>query len=1525
MISGDGRERRCILAIGVILVAALMFAPAISTTSSSTGTPSVPAVVAPLPTPAVTSAGAGHPLSAPAQVGLPPGTGANSSGPGTFYTTRSLPSPSFANETCVGALCYNDSNDVATNYTSRGILAVAYTSLTDRSPCAAQRPYSVSNIAFVTSSNRGTTWSAVRYLGNSVCTGTSTGYPDSWEPALTSLANGTLVLAYVEYNLTAGSLPPLTATAWPPVESRLVVTESYNNGVAWATPQVLNISNPTTAPPGVQYTPALPSVAAFGSTIYVTWMSLSFEDSEGAISLMVSSDGGQVWSPNVPVSTGFGAYYSMDPQALVDRAGELFIAYTTNITYNYFFCGDDGCHGYGNGVWEGSVWVASSATNGTQFDYTMVASSVPLDGPEWGPAVNLATFGPFQTPAPQLAYSATEGQLYLAFTAGRAANDSSFCEGGASDCLVGGLYFYSSSDSGVTWTAGNIRDVVFDPDDIDPDAGVLNSTDTVTSVAIAVTPAGDVDIEASFYNGSTCFGSVCGAATEVVFSTPDNGTTFTEPAVVAAAYTPLGDAWNGEYGAVDVLGSSPLFFWASNSCPAWQTTPCSAYPSSGLPVAQVELSTPFSGSGSTLFFNATGVPAYVNWSISVLGNLRSGGGHETLSVSGVPNGIPILFSAANSVEPQARYEVAAGSLSPASPQTLSGNLGIVVSFNEFIPVTITYQVPSITGIVCGAEEEIGACPTFYPGCSNTFNFDVGCFSLYFTPIPPTGEQWLPIDQPVSIGLSDTPLAATCPNSMFGECELFVYNLTLLGWSGAGSGSISSANTNITFTPTGPVTESASFVLTGVCNWLYYSFFVPPLQYEWCDTFNASFTLAETGLPTGTSWGVTFSGAAGTGSIVAPAGQNIENATAGVGFAGISIWNVPGPNPNEVWVGTTTVGSTILLPYTSTVIVSYTLEPVSRVSVPLEVRTLGLPLGLAGNLTITDQGTGGTSAYSVGTAGVNTSVAGGLYNVNASSIVTTSGISYLVGELYITSGLVNDSNQSALSPATVTLAGPSVITVAYDVENWVDISAGVGGLASPSSRWVTAGSTITLRATPNSGYIFLDWVGTGPGATSGAQATLSQVVVQPGGPLTELAVFAPTPASTWTVTVAPTGLPAGVEATVTLGSTTYTGSGTSFTITNLSTGTYSLALPSVTGIGTAIAEYSLTSVSASVGLSGSQLTVSQDLTLYPVYETQYLVTVTVVGDGTLSFGPGSAWETSGSTLTISATPSAGNALQDWTGASDGGAPQVLSNLTSLQVVITGSLNIVAWFVPAPAPVTSSYSFTLNESGLPAGTAWQFELVGGSGSAGTASALVISGLNGTYQIVVPILYTAPGVRFVPQGTNGTSVTVDQNANGTVAFQEQYLITAAASGPGSVAGGGWYPAGQTVTLSASLSGAAFAGWQGNGPGSYSGMSLTPKFVATGPVSETATFSTSAPTSSSSGAPTPVVDYLVIAIVIAVLLAVGIAEGYVAGRKRRPPQRGIVPPSPPAAPAEAPSTTVPAGVALPPPPADGASWSEN
>jgi uncharacterized repeat protein (TIGR02543 family) len=62
--------------------------------------------------------------------------------------------------------------------------------------------------------------------------------------------------------------------------------------------------------------------------------------------------------------------------------------------------------------------------------------------------------------------------------------------------------------------------------------------------------------------------------------------------------------------------------------------------------------------------------------------------------------------------------------------------------------------------------------------------------------------------------------------------------------------------------------------------------------------------------------------------------------------------------------------------------------------------------------------------------------------------------------------------------------------------------GTGGTVS-SGGWKNSGATVSISATPTSGYSFTNWTGSGTGSFSG---TSNPASITMGGPITETASF-----------------------------------------------------------------------------------------------------------------------------------------------------------------------------------------------------------------------------------------------------------------------------------------------------------------------------------------------------------------------------------------------------------------------------------
>ena len=613
----------------------------------------------------------GTPGGAAATRASPVALGGGSLVSGSFFTNTPLPLPAMATRVCDNGTTgpcsagnvLNITNDPAMVYTSTGLLAVAYTAVTSQSPCLAGRSYSLTNIGFVTSSNNGASWSAPTYLGSSDCS-SSGKYPSSWQPALAALGDGTLVLAYVEYNLT-GALPPMWNPAAPPV-SRLVLTESSNNGATWTTPQVLNVST-NLAYSGVYFAPALPTLATSGKTIYLSWERLgspgASPSENSQIALLVSTTGGATWSPTIPITSG--AAWSMNPSLLVNPAGTVFLAYATNPTGSGISAYD-----LSTGNVNMQIAVATSTSNGTIFTTNYLSSTF-----ETSPLL-----GSYYSPAPQLAWGAANGELYMTFTA---------IDRDAHQVTASELEFASSPNNGTTWRiSSTATSAVYDPAYSTPIVHSSAYDPGVYDAAVAVDPSGTIYVNALVRNGTMCRMNQCGVLEDLVTTSANNGSTFTPAVLVNGNVTPGNGSWFGERTAAIIGGSQLWVAYPTANCPVWPTANCSAYPSTPLEQTQVTLATPFSGTGVTVQFRPSGLNATLPWVVMANGRNYRANGTNWINVTGFPTGNVLLWTVYGiNATKTLRFYPVGQTLSGRSPITAAST--DLVTFARFYPFEIS--------------------------------------------------------------------------------------------------------------------------------------------------------------------------------------------------------------------------------------------------------------------------------------------------------------------------------------------------------------------------------------------------------------------------------------------------------------------------------------------------------------------------------------------------------------------------------------------------------------------------------------------------------------------------------------------------------------------------------------------------------------------------------------------------------------------------------------------------------------------
>jgi len=111
--------------------------------------------------------------------------------------------------------------------------------------------------------------------------------------------------------------------------------------------------------------------------------------------------------------------------------------------------------------------------------------------------------------------------------------------------------------------------------------------------------------------------------------------------------------------------------------------------------------------------------------------------------------------------------------------------------------------------------------------------------------------------------------------------------------------------------------------------------------------------------------------------------------------------------------------------------------------------------------------------------------------SASFSVSPTSVSGETGLRYVFSCWTSDSPggyTSSDNPANVVMNNDITETAQWKTQYYLTMEAGDGGSVFPFSGWYEAGSEVTISATPESGYTFDSWGGSGLGAYSGSDAS-----------------------------------------------------------------------------------------------------------------------------------------------------------------------------------------------------------------------------------------------------------------------------------------------------------------------------------------------------------------------------------------------------------------------------------------------------
>ncbi|MEM0288270.1 MAG: hypothetical protein QXG05_08930, partial [Nitrososphaerota archaeon] len=219
-------------------------------------------------------------------------------------------------------------------------------------------------------------------------------------------------------------------------------------------------------------------------------------------------------------------------------------------------------------------------------------------------------------------------------------------------------------------------------------------------------------------------------------------------------------------------------------------------------------------------------------------------------------------------------------------------------------------------------------------------------------------------------------------------------------------------------------------------------------------------------------------------------------------------------------------------------------------------TTGLSNAQSGTITVTGSGsiTGNYATSNSGSTYTITFSANGLSSSASGTVLTVDGVSYNYNQLPISFSWQSGSQHSfswaspinggqgtqfiwqstsglsTAQSATITVTGSGSITGNYGTQYYLTMSASPSsdGSVSPASGWYNAGSKVTITATPNSGYNFAGWSGSGSGSYSGSN---NPATITLNGPISETANFGSSSSNTYTITFSANGLSSSASGTV----------------------------------------------------------------------------------------------------------------------------------------------------------------------------------------------------------------------------------------------------------------------------------------------------------------------------------------------------------------------------------------------------------
>ncbi|MBI3766741.1 MAG: hypothetical protein HY277_09620, partial [Ignavibacteriales bacterium] len=456
--------------------------------------------------------------------------------------------------------------------------------------------------------------------------------------------------------------------------------------------------------------------------------------------------------------------------------------------------------------------------------------------------------------------------------------------------------------------------------------------------------------------------------------------------------------------------------------------------------------------------------------------------------------------------------------------------------------------------------------------------------------------------------------------------------------------------------------------------------------------------------------------------------------------------------------------------------------------------------------------------------VTSNPSGRSFTVDGNRYTTTQTFTWNYGETHSLATADSQSNggtrflflnwsDGGLMSHSVMPISDTVFSVNFKTQYLLTMNSESGGTVLPSSNWQDSGRVVSISAQADPGYAFNGWTGTGAGSFTGITNPTNITML---APITETASFTRFGVSV-TLQTNPSGL------SIIVDSISYVSPQTFSWVTG-SSHTISTTSPQSGGTGT---RYVWNSWSDN-GTMSHVVVPLKDSTITANFTTQYYLTMIANPGGSVT--PTSTWYNSGQSVTITGFPTTDYVFNVWSGSGNGS--------------YTGNNNPATVFMNGP--ITEVGNFRRDQVQIvlqsnPPGRPFSYD---GATYTTTQTRFVDPGTEHFLNVASP-QPVGPGMQYVfnnwsDGGAQFHSIFPDSNTTYTVNFTKQFLLTVVAETGGSVSPpSGFQDSGKAIPISATANvGYTFIGWNGSGPGSYTGPNASASVTMSGPIADTARF---------------------------------------------------------------------------------------